>query len=254
MLSEDSPVNCDEEREVTIILISPSFNMDTLTTSVSSIRHSMVYPPTITATLHNPLNEMNPDILLRTTGTNKGQERKAIGEEDEYVTVNEERIASRQRRNQLEEDHIEKQEEDRDSIDISLEQIPTIYPESSVLEKPSSLPPVDLEETEEVDDVLKPLGVEIGKPHDTMKGTLRNTLRSYATMYSTMKGETLSAEMFKISVRNIDQEQIFKPSIIISQVFDDEKSSKLRIKRMMKNLKVDSENDTRTELVLNDDL
>lgn len=252
VISEDSPVNCDQEREVTIVLISPAFNASTLPSTISSIRHSMIYPPTVTSTLHNPLNEINPDVYLHNPGTSNSLEMNAIGEEDEYVTVNAERIASRERRKKLDEDRIEDQTEDRDSIDISLEQIPDIYPGLSVSEKPSS-PPVDIdvEETDEVDDVLKPLGLEIGKPHGTMKGTIRNTLRSYATMYSTMKGETLSVEMFKISMRNIDQDQIFKPSITVSHIFDDEKSSKLKIKRMMKNLKIDGDNDTRIILLQN---
>ena len=81
---------------------------------------------------------------------------------------------------------------------------------------------------------------------DTIKGVhVRDTLKRIVQNYGTLRGETLHAECFRLVIRDTEKEKQWKPTASVIVLEEEEKKAKLKMKRMIKQLLDDPNNDER---------
>lgn len=110
------------------------------------------------------------------------------------------------------------------------------------------LPNGNLSSHDETPSSLVPEGMELQPvtKENSVKGIhMRDTLKHIVKQYGTLRGETLHAECFRLVIRDTEKEKQWKPTASVMFLEEEEKKSKLKMKRMIKQLLDDPNNDER---------
>lgn len=235
-MNDLSVYSIDNESIFIVIPQSSCLYDDSTLRPASERQNRSLIPPSCHSTLHRTLvkalNECSPYSIIKNSNTFL-DELEETGNED-YIIPNPDRVNNRY--NRIMNDS-ELEEGDSDSSDLFIERIPSF--ELSHNDNSSHT------DTIMAEDVPTSSFLQRIEKNGTMTGTLRGTLKNYVTLQSTMTGETMSVEQYRIVVRDLEKEQGYKPFASVVNLEEDEKNTKMKIKRMITSLKNDIENDIR---------
>ena len=237
----DLSVYSMEGESIFLVIPQSSSSFDDSTFRPASERQNRArIPPSCHSTLHRTLvkalNECNPVSIIQNSNTFLGETESTATED--YIMPNPRRVNNRFNRIMNDKSEFEEiDSEDSDSSDLALERVPSI--EMSQTDNSTHTDSIVAEE------IPTSTFLERIEKNGTMTGTLRGTLKNYVTLHSTLTGETMSVEQYRIVVRDLEKEKGFKPIASMVNVEEDEKNTKMKIKRMITSLKNDIENDTR---------
>ena len=237
----DLSVYSTEGESIFLVIPQSSSTFDDSTFRPASERQNRNrIPPSCHSTLHRTLvkalNECNPVSIIRNSTAFIGDAETTDNED--YIMPNPRRVNNRY--NRIMNDTSEYEEidsDDSDDSDLLLERVPSF--EMSHTDNSTHTDSIVAEE------IPTSTFLERIEKNGTMTGTLRGTLKNYVTLHSTLTGETMSVEQYRIVVRDLEKEKGFKPIASMVNVEEDEKNTKMKIKRMITSLKNDIENDTR---------